>query len=367
MSDAPRVKSSFRMLSGLAALAFVLALAGCATVPSGGISTITLHGSPYVPLDAVCSSRGLAADYDGLTRTVAVYRGSEVIRFQVGRRDLLVSGCLSCLLSPVDVYRGMVVIPLELRRRIDELFPQEIVSSGAFRRLHKVVVDAGHGGKDPGATSPHGVMEKDVVLDIARKLRDDLKQEGIEVVMTRDSDTFIPLEERAQVANRNGVDLFVSIHANANRTRSFKGVEVYYISPAVSDSKRAVVTARSSGLNCDSSCLASQSMNLKEIIWDMTYAYDRRESIELSRTICRAMGGSPDIKVVGVKNANFSVLRGSTMPAVLVEVGYLTNPSEESLIVCDIYRRKLAERIKEGIGFYCEGLNGTNVSKKEGT
>jgi len=367
MSDAPRVKSFLRPLSLLAALAFALSLAGCATVPSGGIPTFTIRGASYVPLDAVCASRGIHPDYDALTRTVAVSRNSAALRFQVGRGDLLVNGDFAPLSSPVALYRGMVVIPLELRRRIDELFPEETVSSGAFRRLRKVVVDAGHGGKDPGATGPHGVREKDVVLDIARKLRDGLKKEDIEVVMTRDSDTFIPLETRAQVANKNGVDLFVSIHANANRTRSLKGFEVYYISPAVSDNKRAVATAKNIRPNFDADCFASQSLDLKAIIWDMTYAYDRRESIELSRTICRAMGGVPDIKVLGVKNANFSVLRGSTMPAVLVEVGFLSNPAEESLIASEPYRRKLAERIKEGIRYYCEGLGELIASKKEGT
>lgn len=367
MSDETRVKLFLRPLLGLAALAFALSLTGCATIPAGGIPTFTIRGASYVPLDAVCAARGIRPEYDALTRTVALAGSSAAMRFQVGRRDLLVNGAFAPMSSPVALYRGMVVIPLELRHKIDELFPGETVASDAFRRLRKVVVDAGHGGKDPGATGPHGVREKDVVLDIARKLRDGLKKEGVEVVMTRDSDTFIPLETRAQVANKNGVDLFVSVHANANRTRSLKGFEVYYISPAVSDSKRAVATAKNTRPNFDAGCFASQSPDLKAIIWDMTYAYDRRESIELSRAICRAMGGVPDIKVLGVKNANFSVLRGSTMPAVLVEVGFLSNPAEESLIASESYRRKLAERIKEGIRYYCDGLGEMMASKKEGT
>jgi N-acetylmuramoyl-L-alanine amidase len=337
--------------------ALLLLAAGCATTGQhAGIPTYFISGNTYVPLDAFCSSKAIRQEYDGLTRTVSLNKDSASVKFQVGRSDVLLNGRLAQLAVSSDFFKGMVIIPQELRQKIEELFPEKFVSPRVFMKLRKVVVDPGHGGKDPGATGSGGVEEKDVVLDIGRRLRDGLKQEGVEVVMTRSSDVFIPLEKRADIANDAAADLFVSIHANANRAHSLKGFEVYYVSPNVSDTKRALLSAKSDTLNLESSCLLSPSLNLKAILWDMTYAYDRREAIELSRMLCKAMRKNPETTVIGVKNANFSVLRGTTMPAVLVEVGFLTNPSEESLIASGTYRQRLADTIKDGIRYYCEGL-----------
>lgn len=349
-------KPKFSLPARCAAVLLLLLSAGCATQPRGGLPTFTISGVSYVSLDAVCSRNNIRRDYDGLTRVVSLARDSSNMQFQVGGRDLYLDGRLSACPSSAEYYKGMVVIPDELRRKIDELFAGAPRFDRAFARLKKVVIDPGHGGKDPGASSVHGLQEKDVVLDIARKLRAGLEREGIEVIMTRSGDTFIPLEKRAEIANRAAADLFVSIHANANRVRSLNGFEVYYISPKASDSKRAIESAKEDGLRVDAEALASQSRDLRAILWDMTYSYDRRESMELSRMLCKAMRSNSETKVLGVKNANFCVLRGSTMPAVLAEVGFLTNPSEESLIGNDSYRGKLAERIKEGIRYYCEGL-----------
>lgn len=350
MSDNRRPSVFFCLL---AAPALALAFSGCVTAPRGAIPTYTIAGTPYVPLDAVCAAKGIRSDYDGLTRTVSLTKDSSDVRLQVGRRDVVSNGRFSMLSSPVDLYRGMIVIPQELRQKFEELFPERQVQ--APLSLKKIVVDAGHGGKDPGTTGRDGVVEKEVVLDIARRVRDVLKKEGVEVVMTRSTDVFIPLDERSEITNKNNPDIFLSIHANANHVRSMKGFEVYYISPAVSDTKRAMASARYGTLNLDSACFLSPTQNLKAILWDMTYAYDRRESIEISRMLCKAMRSNLDTKVIGVKNANYAVLRGSTIPAVLVEVGFLSNPAEEALIADGAYRQKLADSIVEGLRYYCEG------------
>lgn len=335
-----------------AALCGLLLLTGCATPPAAGVRTFYIAGSAYVPLDAICSQKGIKPDYDPLTRTVSLSRDSSDLRFQVGRKDALLNGRLTRLLCAPDLLKGMVVIPRELRQKIEELFPGQFPPQ-AFRALKKVIIDPGHGGKDPGAIGRRGVIEKEVVLDISRRLRDSLQQEGLEVLMTRSTDVFIPLEQRAEMANRSKADLFISIHANANPSRGLKGFEVYYISPVVSDSRRALLSARRDELKLEDCLPASPSVELKAILWDLTYAFDRREAIELAKTICKAAGSDPDTRVLGVKNANFSVLRGVIMPAVLIEVGFLSNSSEEALIASAAYRRRIAENIKNGLRDYC--------------
>jgi N-acetylmuramoyl-L-alanine amidase len=340
-----------------AAAALLLLAGGCATQPRSGMATYFISGSAYVPLDGVCSEKGIRHDYDELTRIVTLAKNSSSMKFQVGTGGMVSNGRLAQFSSSADYYKGMIVVPQDLRQKIEELFSDTMMLSRAFQRLRKVVIDPGHGGKDPGARAPGGVEEKDMVLDIARKLRDGLQQEGVNVVMTRSTDVFIPLEKRAAIANKNGADLFISIHANASRSHSLKGFEVYYVSPKIDFAgKRAVASARSDPLNVENTCLLNPSLNLKAILWDMIYAFDRREAIELSRLLCQTMRSNLDTRVIGVKNANFCVLREAAMPAVLIEVGFLTNPSEEKLIKSEFYRQKLADGIKEGMRSYCEGL-----------
>ena len=208
------------------------------------------------------------------------------------------------------------------------------------------------------------MREKDVNLDIAKRLANRLKADGIEVVMTRNSDNFIPLGTRVNIANNSKADLFISLHSNASRTRSLYGFEIYYVSPSVSDSSRASYAAKNIYLNLDSSCFAGQSQNLKAILWDMIYTYNRAESIGLSREICRSAGDNLNVRVLGVKDARFEVLRGARMPAILVEVGFLSNPKEERLLKDSYYREKISQSIMEGLCNYAGKARMTEVSRR---
>jgi N-acetylmuramoyl-L-alanine amidase len=270
----------------------------------------------------------------------------------------------------VDIYQGSIVVPAKFKAEIlDTLFKP--AKAAASRRvspfsstIKKVVIDAGHGGHDPGAIGKTGLREKDVNLDIAKRLANRLKSDGIEVVMTRNSDKFIPLGTRVNIANHSKADLFISIHSNASRTRSLYGFEVYYVSPSVSDSSRASFAAKNAYLNLDSSCFAGQSQNLKAILWDMIYTYNRRESIELSRIVCRSAVDNLNVKVLGVKDARFEVLRGARMPAILVEVGFVSNPKEEGLLKDGSYREKLSQSIRDGLCNYAGRTRMTEVSRR---
>jgi N-acetylmuramoyl-L-alanine amidase len=204
-----------------------------------------------------------------------------------------------------------------------------------------------------------------VNLDIAKRLRSLLRADGLEVIMTRSSDTFASLSRRVNIANNSKADLFVSIHSNANRVRSLNGFEVYYISPNVSDSKRALYSAQHEVLDLKSASFASTpSLNLKAILWDMIYTSGRAEALRLSKYICQAIDNSVNTRVLGVKGAPFYVLKGIHMPGVLVEVGYLSNYNEERLLKNNYYRQQIAEGIAEGLHNYKRDSTYTEIVKR---
>jgi len=312
----------------------LLALSGCATLPpQESFTAYSLNGTTYYSLVSLCEARGVSWQYDTFSRGVTLTKGNHRINLLTGDTLALVDGESVHLDHPLDLYQGMIVVPVKFKDQVfDSLFGvgrPERKTGLSISKIRKVVIDAGHGGNDPGAIGKSGLKERDVNLDIARRLAGLLKSSGIQVLMTRSNDTFIPLGRRVDIANNSGADLFISIHSNANRVRSLNGFEVYYVSPTVSDFKRAQASSHSSALRLDRASLADNSRELKTILWDMIYTNSRAESIELARSICRSTGDSLDVRVIGVKNARYEVLRGIEMPGVLVEVGFVSNPTEE--------------------------------------
>lgn len=339
----------------------VLYFSGCATVPTREtIAGYDINGVYYLPLVTLCELKGISWEYDTFTRSVILTKDLHKINMMVGDTLVLVDGNPVHLKEPVDIYQGAVVVPYKFKEQIlDTLFKGAYAEHKAAEvslKIKKVVVDAGHGGHDPGAIGKTGLREKDVNLDIAKRVTGLLKAQGINVIMSRSNDTFIPLHRRAEIANDSKADLFVSIHSNANRVRSLNGFEVYYVAPSVSDSKRAYAAARSDKLNLDNAHFASQDLDLKATVWDMIYTYSRAESIELSRSICRITDKNMDCRIIGIKGARFEVLRGAQMPAVLIEVGFLSNHEEESKLKNSYYRQKIAESIVQGIEDYSKDL-----------
>ena len=226
-------------------------------------------------------------------------------------------------------------------------------------RIRTIVIDPGHGGKDPGAIGVGGVKEKDVVLDIGKQLKKRLERAGLEVSLTRDRDVFLSLKERSLIANNKEADFFISIHANAFQKSRTSGFEVYYLSEAIHDSARAVVAAENAALKFEQS--QDFSKPLKATLWDILYTEHRTESIELAGSICRAVerkGLNRNNR--GVKGANFCVLRGARMPAVLVEVGFISNPLDASRLKLRSYRQGLTEAIAEGVLSYKRRYEATN-------
>lgn len=337
----------------------VFIFSGCATAPiqHSGLPTFQLNSAAYIPLISYCKARAIEMEYDTYTRTVELHQGVHKVKLRVGDTMVFVDGELQHLDRPVDLYQGTVVVPDKFRSQVLEgVFKQPLPVTKVKRhplKIKKVVIDAGHGGKDPGAIGKTGLREKDVNLDISKRLAILLRKEGIEVVTTRSNDSFISLEKRVTIANGSKSDLFLSVHTNANRVRSLSGFEVYYVSPSVSDAQRALQASQQAVLNLDSSSYGSLSTNLKAVLWDMIYNYNRAEAITLAHSVCNIANRCLEADV-RVKGARFYVLKGVRMPAVLIEVGYVSNSTEERFLKNHYYRQKIAESIRDGLLRYAE-------------
>ena len=348
----------------------VLFFSGCATIPTGdNIATYSINGATYYPLVTLCDLRGVQLQYDVLLRTVHLNKDAQKVSLRVGDALVLVNDNVLHLNSPVDIYQGTIAVPRQFKEQVFDLLFKPLVpghrrAGTAKIKLNKVVIDSGHGGNDPGAIGKNGLKEKDVNLDIAKRLSSLLRAEGVATVLTRSTDKFVPLSTRVSMANHSGADLFISLHSNAARSRSLSGFEVYYVAPSVSDSKRAALTARSTALNLKDAVFSSGTGDLKVIVWDMIYANSRAESIELSRSLCKVMDSSIDANILGVKNARFAVLKGITMPGILIEVGFVSNLNEERLLRTGAYREKLAVGILEGIREYSQAMALVEVSTR---
>lgn len=211
-----------------------------------------------------------------------------------------------------------------------------------------IVLDPGHGGKDPGARGHRGTEEKDITLKVALKLRDLLsRQQGVRVLMTRERDQFIELEDRAKFANGQGADLFVSIHVNSHPQRSVKGIEIYHFGEA-KDQRALEVAARENGTP-----LSSTGVGWEYLVADLLTAKKIEESLELAWTAKESMvaslNGHYDLTDHGVKTAPFYVLRFTSMPSILAEIAFISNPNEEDLLRSTHFTTRVAEALMEGI------------------
>lgn len=214
-----------------------------------------------------------------------------------------------------------------------------------------IVIDPGHGGKDPGARGLRHTEEKDITLKVALKLRELLsKQPGIRVLMTRDHDVFVELEDRAKFANSNEADLFVSIHVNSHPSRHVKGIEIYHFGEA-KDQRALEVAARENGTP-----LSSTGVGWEYLVADLLTTKKIEASLELAWTAKEAMvahmNGHYAMNDHGVKTAPFYVLRFTSMPSILAEIAYISNPAEEDLLRKPAFVRDVAASLYQGVNAY---------------
>jgi N-acetylmuramoyl-L-alanine amidase len=274
----------------------------------------------------------------------------------------------------VDIYagrgKGMGKEDLSAEVQTDALMPDEKglnadkredlnKSSNKSNKIikHTVVIDAGHGGHDPGAVGPSGLCEKNVVLDIAIRVRDLIRKDYpfYDIVLTRDGDVFIPLPDRAKIANDNKADLFVSIHANASPNRNARGIETYLLN-WTNDIEAMKVAARENAISLKQ---MKQQMKgeLGVIFASLDRERNRDQAINVAGYIQQSLVSSigkkyAGVNDLGVKQALFYVLVGARMPSSLVEVSFISNPREEKLLATESYRQSLARSIAEGIHKY---------------
>ena len=223
-------------------------------------------------------------------------------------------------------------------------------------KLSRVVIDAGHGGHDTGSIGPGGYTEKELVLDVAQRLKELVEMElGAEVVMTRSDDTFVPLESRTAIANQQEADLFISIHANSSRIRAARGIETYFLN--FTSSREALETASRENAASDRSIHELQDLVKKIMLRDKV-----DESRELAQNIQRAMAARKNSGTDrGVKQAPFVVLIGANMPSILAEVCFISNPQEEKFVRLPDNRQAIAHSLFEGVRSYAESLSGAKT------
>ncbi len=228
--------------------------------------------------------------------------------------------------------------------------PQPVDAAVFPLAVHKVVIDAGHGGDSTGTRTPQGTLEKELTLDIAQRLQRLLLQQSFQVVMTRDADRDVSLKERGSLANRVGADIFVSIHLNWIDNRRSGGLETYYVGPTDDPylTRLAASENRESGYS-----LADMRRLLDRIYAGVRQEKSRKLAETVQSSLFQSLGKlSPEIQNRGVKTAPFIVLLTTDMPAILAEVSSLSNEEEARLLTKPLYRQYIAEALAKGIRAY---------------
>ena len=227
-------------------------------------------------------------------------------------------------------------------------------------KIGKIVVDAGHGGHDTGTIGPDGLTEKALVLDVALRLGKLLEDRmGAEVVYTRDDDTFVPLETRTAIANKEQADLFISIHANSSRDPEARGVETYYLNFTSSDDALAVAARENA--------VSEKSIHeLQDLVKKIALKEKIEESREFAADVQQSLWATAGkgTRNRGVKKAPFIVLIGANMPSILAEISFLSNPGDEQKLETPEYRQKIAEALYRGLAKYVSGLSGLKIATR---
>jgi N-acetylmuramoyl-L-alanine amidase len=298
---------------------------------------------------------------DGVLRQMRVGQfNADVVRLVI---DLRAPGEYNAFLL-ADPYRlvidiqgqqnGAAVTAIDKTKRKPVTLPEKGKLS-SYLEIRKIVLDPGHGGKDPGAIGVGGIAEKDIVLAVAKKLAEKVKRElGIEVVLTRNDDRFIPLEDRTAIANAEGADLFISLHMNASPNGEARGLETYYLDNTT-DEASLRLAARENGTS------RRNVTDLQFILSDMTQNMKLEDSITLAHRVQQSLvdGMSTklaDVRDLGVKKALFYVLVGARMPSILVEMFFITNKIEGVAMSQESTQNAMVDGLYDGILRYRESL-----------
>jgi N-acetylmuramoyl-L-alanine amidase len=224
-----------------------------------------------------------------------------------------------------------------------------------------IVIDPGHGGVEVGAVGVSGLEEKAVTLDLARRLAVLLQKQGITAVLTRDEDRVMPLDDRTAIANQNRAELFLSIHLNASKRKSAIGAETYYLSADATDAEARTLAALENKAYQSPDApqatpVSPPDHGLELILWDLAQNSYLAESSRLAESIQKELNALTGVRDRGVRQAPFRVLMGATMPAILVEVGFISNPEEETRLKADDYKDKIVDAIARAVADFRRGV-----------
>jgi N-acetylmuramoyl-L-alanine amidase len=316
----------------IAFLAGAIAITQATALAADDWQIIKVSGQDYLSVDNISRFYGLPAGIAASGEKVEFEAAKNPLEFVSGSREVMINGARSWLCFPAIEQNGKLLVSrTDVAKTIEPLVrPHRVPSVG---KVQTIVVDPGHGGYDKGQVSRYG-YEKDFALDVARKLRPLLLSKGLRVIMTREGDYFVPLEVRAQIANKARDSIFVSIHFNAsNDDRNATGFEIFSFTPrgAPSTSDRAAAP----------SALSTQPGSAVDA-----------QSLALSACIYHSLLGHIPEYDRGIKRARFAVLRLAKVPAVLIEGGFLTEQGQCKLIAQKEWRAKLAHAISVGIESY---------------
>lgn len=325
-------------------LLYLVLCAGCASLPRKGVPP-RFVASEYTTLAEFSKKYGSRYNFDTLDDMVTISTGTKEVRFLLGSPLAYINGEFIRLAAYPFYSQGIIYIPRDLERAVILKDPVRFQSPVTIKTI---VVDSGHGGRDPGALSKKGLKEKDLNLSVAKYIQEALTEKGYTVILTRDDDTYLTLEKRVCIARDCKADLFISVHTNANPSRSLHGVEVYYLTPSRFNSEeRAVTLAKEEGFWKD-----DLSFDARAILWDMLLSKNYSLSVELSQSLYFSFKNL-GFRVKSPKRAPFYVLRLAYVPSVLVEIGYITNRYEEKTLQRASYQKQIAEAIVLGV----EALN----------
>lgn len=305
----------------------------------GVASTRQLHGTSYVSLSEVAARLGQSFKWIKKGSSAELSSEWTKMRFTIHERDFLLNGRRIGLGNPITSSRGELFISERDYQKtiLPILAPQQFKASAS--KLYHIVIDPGHGGKDPGAqNSALGLKEKNLTLDLAKRIESRLKALGYKVTLTRRDDTFVELRDRAAMANRLNADLFLSIHFNAVGTASVNGIETFVTTPQGQPSYN--------NANLSASDKRDYPGNANDP-WNVLAGYYIQDEM------LKATGADDR----GLKRARFMVIREVDCPGVLIEGGFVTHPTEGRNIGSAAYRDKLANAIVAGVLKYQRTLN----------
>jgi len=241
-------------------------------------------------------------------------------------------------------------------RPFEITFRQQKESPAKF--IDTIVLDPGHGGEEVGAKGPTGLLEKDVAIDICRILKNILTQNlNVKVILTRNSDIYVPLEHRAEKANNYKADLFISIHTNASKRRAARGAESYFLSyEAVDKETKELVDFENQGISPEF-IDPDTDEKLQMVLWHMAQSEYLAESSKLAEFIQLELNELLGVEERGIKQAPFFILMGAEMPAVLVEVAFISNPYEEKMLKSHAFKLRISQALYRGIYEYIQLYN----------